>query len=429
MSIVKSGGYGQVTISADYAVKVTPLFRSDQDCMCVANLKEAVFFQQVYVRDDSLTEFLDVRLKDECFHIRQKRYEQDLSDWAHANAYMTRLGKLYEFSEKLSGGLHRIHQRGFVHGDFKPRNVLVDGDRLRITDFGSLPSFREIGWSTCTYAFRAPELLVADVHPDARSDAFSLGLTLHHLLLKFVPMQHIDSPDEMLAEYQKEVASGKLGVDLSAVERAIDSKVMQLLLQLLVYDPKSRMTCSEFFSRIKAYRKMESGLQIEADIPDPFSTVMNATASVKTRYDLRRRQNVVRWLYKVSKYYSVLSSFALAVNIFDRLCATGAASFPQWQACVCACLILAEALVDSKGLSFEDIAKQCTIKSPTKKIKHWICKIIQALDLKLYSDTFDWMIRKMTGSVDFDRIFDVAVANVLDIDICLQRYHDPATYL
>lgn len=426
MSIVKCGGYGKVTISADDAVKITPLFRSDQDCLCVSNIKEAVFFKQAYVNDESLTKILDVSVEDECFHITQKRYEQDLSGWAHANAYRTRLDKFIGFSEQLSEGLHRIHRRGFIHGDFKPSNVLVDGDRVCITDFGSLPSFRELGSSWCTYAYRAPELFVAGVCPDTRSDAFSMGLTLHHLLFKFVPMQHIEEPDKMRVEYEKEIAAGRFGVDLSALDRqgAIDKDVMELLRQVLMYDPKSRLTCSEFFSKIKAYRKAGPRLQNEAEIPDRFSIVLNASATgcTQTRYDQRRRQNVVRWLYRVSKLYGVLCSFALAVNIFDRLCATGKAGFPQWQACACACLILAEALVDSKGINFKCIERQCSIKSPTKKIQRWISKIIAALDLKLYSDTFDWIIKKNEGSVDFDKVFKVAIDDVLDIDHCIQKY-------
>jgi len=63
--------------------------------------------------------------------------------------------------------LHTMHQQGFIHGDVKPQNIIVDGhNRIRLIDFGSA---RKIGRRdieepiTFTYKYVAPELLA--LHP------------------------------------------------------------------------------------------------------------------------------------------------------------------------------------------------------------------------------------------------------------------------
>jgi transcriptional regulator with GAF, ATPase, and Fis domain/tetratricopeptide (TPR) repeat protein len=89
---------------------------------------------------------------------------------------------------RLCVALDHLHERGFVHGDLKPSNVIVAaGDRPVLTDFGLA---RRAGSRSAEIAGTpfgiAPEVLLGGT-PDARADLFALGVMLHELLVRRRP--------------------------------------------------------------------------------------------------------------------------------------------------------------------------------------------------------------------------------------------------
>ena len=79
------------------------------------------------------------------------------------------------------------HQEGILHRDIKPANLLLDSaGTLWLADFGLAKladdqALTGTGELPGTLRYLAPECLTAE--PDARSDVYSLGLTLYELLL------------------------------------------------------------------------------------------------------------------------------------------------------------------------------------------------------------------------------------------------------
>src|SRR5277367_413274 len=101
----------------------------------------------------------------------------------------------------LTTALAQVHRHGLVHKDIKPENVLVgDADRVWLTGFGiasRLPRERQPPAPpeiiSGTLAYMAPEQTgCMNRSVDARSDFYSLGVTLYRMLTDTLPFAAAD---------------------------------------------------------------------------------------------------------------------------------------------------------------------------------------------------------------------------------------------
>jgi predicted ATPase len=102
------------------------------------------------------------------------------------------MGRFLRIAAGLSAALRRLHQRGLIHKDIKPANVLVDSatGHVWLTGFGiasRLPRERQSREPpeliAGTLAYIAPEQTGRmNRSIDSRSDLYSLGITLYEML-------------------------------------------------------------------------------------------------------------------------------------------------------------------------------------------------------------------------------------------------------
>ena len=177
------------------------------------------------------------------------------------------LRRVVSFMEEVADALAYAHERGVVHRDVKPANILLMGSHVMLADFGvaslisTETSHLNASWAGSP-AFMAPE--VWNFCPGRYSDQYALAVTCFQLLTgRFPWREQGQAGTRNWAYIHRSIAPGSLQEYRLGIPRAVDIVVQKALAK----DPHARYSgVKEFAADLR--EAMQENTQIIA-IPSP----------------------------------------------------------------------------------------------------------------------------------------------------------------
>jgi len=241
---------------ADYAVKVLRKQWEDDSQAVDLIRREALIGCQV--SHPHLAPVLDARVERPPYHLVMPYLPGATLSAALAVCKCPAVPHSLWIARQVARALGALHARGWIHGDVKPDNILISpkghvtlcdlGLARRIEDPGSVVDRPLVG----TFHYVSPELITSALRADARSDIYSLGVTLYEMLAKRLPFQ-ANTLEELAMSHCQEIPP-----DLRSLQPRLPRRVARLVGKMLAKHPLRRPQTARELARKLAAAEIET---------------------------------------------------------------------------------------------------------------------------------------------------------------------------
>jgi serine/threonine-protein kinase len=181
------------------------------------------------------------------------------------------IGQAIAYTLEILDALRFAHRHGIIHRDVKPHNILIGGERLKVTDFGiaraGASQMTEAGSIMGTAQYLSPEQ-ARGAPVTASSDLYSVGIVLYEMLTGKVPFSG-DSAIEIAMKHLNELPKPP-----SKIRPEIPEELDQVVLRALAKAPEDRYQTAEEFA--EDLHRVEAGLPLAPETSEAATALLAA---------------------------------------------------------------------------------------------------------------------------------------------------------
>ncbi len=237
--------------------------------------------------------------------------------------YMDRRGALawrevLHFSTQIARALAHAHEKGIVHRDIKPQNVMMFRDgTAKVADFGIAALENERvendGQAIGSIHYIAPEQAKGE-SPDARSDLYSLGVVMYEMLTGRKPYE-----GETIAEIAVKHINASPVPPRSIVED-IPAELERIALKAMCADISARyQRASDMLSDLDAFvqAQLKAAEDEQEDYENPAVVPIRSVSEMKKERFILRHRRARRVSFLLGFFGSIVLSMMLFGFMWD----------------------------------------------------------------------------------------------------------------
>lgn len=220
------------------------------------------------------------------------------------------------FTKQIAKALSHAHERGIIHRDIKPQNIMLLKDgTIKVADFGIAALENEIhennGEAIGSVHYIAPEQARGEC-PDARSDIYSLGVVMYEMLTGRLPFDG-SSLGEIAVKHMNATAE-----PIHNIVPDIPQELERIVFKAMCADLTKRyQTAAQLIDDLESFSHAQAAAETaeEAEYEHPAVVPVRSISELsREKYQLRRRRSA-----RVSFLTGVFASLLAVVLLFGFL--------------------------------------------------------------------------------------------------------------